>query len=524
MNTTLFWIGVGVSGVITLWLMYVGIKAAKKEKADTKTATDFFLLPQPLEKKNFFETLAISNAALALIVFWFSYLGWFYGWGALLWLTVCWVLGLELFDCFARKKKGFNFQDFPGAAADNKTVETETLHEYIAPKTETKWGIGARRVLACVSIVSFVLMVTVELSRGMRIIDVAGADATGSRDIIAFAIIAVIAVYSAIGGFRAVLKTDKYQLYITLVALVFTAALAGIGILGKSNLFGTYYAPENFNWKSFLLIPTQWQFIVGSLFSWGFWFFVVMDMWHRTAAQRKMECLPLIKENGKWKKQGFTARAKLYSWFFVLTLASVLIGLYVRVHVEGYSAFPVVDFLKHAFSNSWGNSSWLQWVVFPVIFTGFITAMMSTIDTYMLVITHSIFCDFAKDKTEMWFSRFSVAIIMIGIALVVFPVFLMIYHAPAIQYNINNLLYLTTSIPFVLLPAIFLKKNKDSKRASVSLIVSTAVGFIAVIWSTFYVIYDASLLNWLYLVPFFGALVTLIVYVLVFYPFNNRNK
>ena len=511
MNIMLFWIGVGVSFVVTLILMSIGIKAAKKDKEHTKTTTDFFLLPQALSKKNFFETLAISNAALALIVFWFSYLGWFYGWGALLWLTVCWILGLELFDFCVRRKKGFNFRDFPNYDTINNTMQYETLHEYVAPPSK----IWARRTLAIVSIVSFLLMVTVELSRGMRIIDIAGTDVTGSRDILAFVIISVIAIYAAVGGFRAVLKTDKYQLYITLISLIFTATIAGIGIWGKENLFGTYYAQECFNLKSFLLIPTQWQFIVGSLFSWGLWFFVVMDMWHRTAAQRKMDVLPSIKT-----KKGVTTRVKLYLWFFVLTLASVLIGLYVRVNVEGYSAFPVVDFLKHAFGNSWGNLNWAQWIVFPLIFTGFITAMMSTIDTYMLVITHSIFRDFPKDKTKMWFSRFSVAVIMIGIALVVFPVFLLIYHATSL--NINDLLYITTSIPFVLLPAIFFKKNKENKRAEISLIVSAVIGFISVLCGTLYITSHEKWINQLYLVPFYGMAITLIIYILMFYPLNKK--
>ena len=112
---------------------------------------------------------------------------------------------------------------------------------------------------------------------------------------------------------------------------------------------------------------------------------------------------------------------------------------------------------------------------------------------------------------------------MLGVAFVIFQLFLIIYHAPEASYNINNLLYLTTSIPFILLPAILLKKNKNNKRSSVSLIVSTIIGFIVVVWSTFYIIYHKEVSNQLYLVPFYGALVTFIVYVCLFYPFN-RNK
>lgn len=507
MDNLLFYSGLAASVVVTVLLAILGVRGVKKD--DSKTETTFFLLPKALSQSELIATLASTNTALALIVFWFSYLGWLYGLGAAFWLSICWIAGLELFAAFQKR-----WTDFP-SVQDNGEVKYQTLHDYISP-VKGNW---ARRLLALVSIVSFTLMVTIELTRGMKIIDlVPQSDNTTIRDLVGFLIILSAGIYSAYGGFKAAIKTDFYQWFFTIVALIIVFIIAFMGIRGKENLFGSVYFPENFNLKSFFLIPSQPYFIIGSLFSWSFWFFVTMDMWQRAASARKIE----IVTN--------KTRLYLYPWFIFLSIVSVCIGLYVRVNTAGRFDiyFPTVDFLSIAFSNSW-NSLFLKYVSFCLIFTGFVTAMMSTIDTYLVVISHSIFRDIPnRDKlnslSNLKFSRLFIGLVVVGISLIIFPLFLLVYHT---SFSINALLYLATSAPFIILPAVLLKNKRNN---SVSLIASAIFGLICVTAMIFYVLHQISIsqpadighwYNIMYLIPMLAFLSASLGYFLT-YPFNKK--
>ncbi len=455
-------------------------------------------------------TLAATNTALALIVFWFSYLGWLYGLGAAFWLSLCWISGLEFFAHFQKK-----WADFPTVEKNNK-VKYQSLHDYISP-TKGNW---ARRLLALVSIISFLIMVTIELTRGMKIIDVIPqAEKNTTRDMIGFLIILSAGIYSAYGGFKAAIKTDFYQWYFTIISLVLVGFITFSGIIGKDNLFGSVYSPENFSLKSFFLIPSQPYFIIGSLFSWSFWFFVTMDMWQRAAAARKIE----IVTN--------KTRLRLFPWFIFLSIISVSIGVYVRINTIGRFdiTFPVVDFLQIAFTQPWTYPA-IKYIFFCLIFSGFISAMGSTIDTYLVVITHSIFRDLPdRNKlhsiSSLRFSRIFIGIVVVGLSLIIFPIFLLVYHT---NFSINTLLYLATSAPFILLPAIFLKNNKDK---SISLISSVMIGVAGTVVLISYILHKIStatpeqLAHWydiMYLIPLFAFLISLLGYILA-YPFNEKS-
>jgi len=349
-----------------------------------------------------------------------------------------------------------------------------------------------------------------------------------NRDIIAILVILSASVYAAIGGFKAVVKTDQLQWLLAAIAIFATFFVTLPGITSASNLFGSVYAAQSFNWKDFLLIPTQPYFIVGSLFSWGFWFFVTMDMWQRAASARTVAVI-----NNK-------ARVILYPWFVILSTASVCIGLYVRVNSPGNFGvyFPVVDFLNIAFSAPW-SSEILKWVVYIVIFNGFLSAMISTIDSYILVVAHSIYRDINGTSSDIAvtgdtnqttnvlggrFNRFFVAFLIFGVALVVIPLFFLVSHT---NFSINSLLYLATSLPFVLLPSILFKFIK--KNASSNIVLSVIFGLTGTAAAIFYVLYQISLAqaenrvadmarfyDYMYLAPMCAAGCALIGYVLGF--------
>ncbi|NWF90068.1 MAG: hypothetical protein HXY50_11485 [Ignavibacteriaceae bacterium] len=491
------WIPV-ILGVIIVIVFSIILGLKQKLRSQDFTFTSFFLSKERISDHEMVATLAATNTALALIVFWFSYLGWFYGLGMAFWLFLFWVIGLEV---FAQMQKKWN--DYPGKMAEqHDDPKYHTLHEYIADN-KSDW---ARRSLALVSIITFLLMMTVELTRGMRVFDVVNsANDKSMSDSLALIVLLSISVYSAIGGYKAVIVTDKYQLLFCFFAILISFIIAVHGIWGEKNLFGSIYSPSDFTFSNFFLLNEPYL-IIGSLFSWSFWFIVTMDMWQRASASRKIQLVTI------------KTRMYLYPWFLFLTITSVCIGAFTRVYFPGDSSitFPTVNFLEKIMQNFalypiWGG------ILLIIIFVGFISAMLSTLDTYFIAVTQSILRDLptsvdVRKFQSKAFSRGVPIFVVIGISLSIYPIYLLVTHS---KFSINTLLYLATSAPFILLVPILFKKI----NTSYSIILSCLLGFIGLFIIITFLLTKLSTAtadmvgywyNWLYISPLFASFFSLI--------------
>ena len=491
------WIPVVLGTIIVVaYSIYLGLK--QKLKPQDFTFTSFFLSKEKISDNEMVATLAATNTALALIVFWFSYLGWFYGLGVAFWLFLFWVFGLEVF-AFLQKK----WQDYPGTISEGSDdPKYHTLHEYVA-SSKTDW---ARRSLAIVSITTFMLMMTVELTRGMRVFDVVNTFGDKSiSDSLALVVLLSISIYAAIGGYKAVIVTDKYQLLFCFFAILISLILSLNGIWGTHNLFGNIFSQSDFTFRNFFLLDEPYL-IIGSLFSWSFWFIVTMDMWQRASAARKINLVT--------KK----TRLFLYPWFFFLTITSVCIGVFVRINYPGNFTitFPAVSFLEKVIDN-FSNYPLVGGILVTIIFIGFISAMLSTLDTYFISVTQSILRDLpasevVKSFQNRTFSRWLPIVVVLGISLSIYPIYLLITHS---AFSINALLYLATSSPFILLVPILLK----NRNSSYSIIFACLLGFVGLIIIITFILnkiaYSSPEMlgywyNWLYLAPIFSSFLSLI--------------
>lgn len=442
------------------WAVFLGLKRG----LTSRTYMDFFVEGQPISRNRIIATFAATNSALALIVFWFSYLGWFYGIGAAFWLLVCWIAGLELFAALSKKWKDFPY----GNIANSKSLTYQTLHEYATAKVG---GNGARRALAYISITTFLLMVNVELYRGTKVISIfSDFNFPFSVETLGFLILLCVAVYAAIGGFRAVLSTDKVQWGFTAVAILLSLVFAIYGILSQPEAMRPGAVLGGSSLLQLFLIPTGLFFIVGSLFSWTFWFVVTMDMWQRAAAARRINII-----------DGQT-RLILYPWFLVITLSAVSIGVFVRVHDPGVDVLiPALRFLE-ILPGLLEKIGGLGPILFGLIFAGFLTSMLSTVDTYFVVIAHSIFKDLPNlESTRGWeqkrLNRFTVTLSTLAVAITGYPIYLALNRA---GFDMNTLLYIATSLPFVLLPAILLRLTIFGKT-KLGIITGVGLGAISTI-------------------------------------------
>lgn len=432
-----------------------------KERKDIHTLTGFFLAPSPPHRWQIVATLAATNTALALTVFWFSFLGWQYGIGAAFWIFIYWIVGLEVWARFTRRNT-----DYPGQSLNSTEPRFQTLHEYISSQLS---GNGARRLLAITSILTFLLMVNVELTRGTNVFRILTSEQPSQMaEIIGLILVLSAAVYAAVGGFKAVVNTDVYQWGFACVGMLIALVYCLINLPNSWASLGPIWASSpNFTFGDFFLLPRGLFFILGSLFSWGFWFLVTMDMWQRGASARTLQMVTA------------SSRKALYPWFAFVSLTSVLIGVTVR-SLDGnqFHPFPAVRFLEIALQ-SFASLPFFGPIFFALLFLGFISAMVSTLDTYILVIVHSVFRDLPPNESRaMWtqqpLRKFVVGIATVGIALAGYPIFLLLSRS---TFDINALLYIATSLPFVLLPAVLLFKFNALQR-ELAVTVGVLVGWV----------------------------------------------
>lgn len=445
-----------LTGAALLVFLAIGWKARDK----SNTLTGFFLSSTVPSKRHIVATLAATNAALALTIYWHSFLGWRYGMGAAFWLIVCWISGFEVFAALASR-----FREFPGTIGE-RGIEPrfQTLHEYLTRGIPGDWS---RRGLALVSIVTFLLMITVELTRGstiFRALSLPNHSTIGETMVLI--VILLTAFYAAIGGFSAVMRTDFPQWLLAAIAVFISLAIAAPRIEWTLRGIGPLAAPGDGTPSilELLLIPSGAAFIIGSLFSWGFWFLVTMDMWQRGAAARS---LALVDKR---------SRSILYPWFILLSTTSVMIGLAVRSHdPDTFQAFPVVRFLEIVRVE-------IGAIPFALMFLGFTAAIVSTVDVYFLVITHCIFRDLPDSETRKeWHGytlrRWVVGVSVLGVGLSIYPVFILLANS---TFDINALVYIATSLPFVLLPFILLS-SKLTLRTPRVVLGGVLIGTLAVV-------------------------------------------
>lgn len=442
-----------------------------KERKDIHTLTGFFLAPTPPHKWQIVATLAATNTALALTVFWFSFLGWQYGIGAAFWIFIYWIAGLEVWNWFTRRNT-----DYPGQTSIAAEPRFQTLHEYVSSRLS---GNMARRLLAITSIITFLLMVNVELTRGTNVFRILTPHQPSHiAEIIGLILVLSAAVYAAVGGFKAVIHTDIYQWFFACLGLLIALVYCLIKLPNSWESLGPIWGTSsNFSLADLLLLPRGLLFIFGSLFSWGFWFLVTMDMWQRGASARTLQMV------------NPSSRKALYPWFAFVSLTSVLIGVTVRAFDGNqFHPFPAVRFLEIALQ-SFTNLPFLGPIFFALLFLGFISAMVSTLDTYILVIVHSVFRDLPSNETRgTWIQqslrKFIVGIATVGIALAGYPIFLLLSRS---TFDINALLYIATSLPFVLLPAVLLFRL-NSLQNEVAVSSGVLVGWIGTIVFVFWVL------------------------------------
>jgi len=336
-----------------------------------KSTFDHFVLGgRNIPRSHYVATLTASNAALANILFLYVYWGYRYGIWAWLWGSIFWGLGFWIFSKVAKLPRF-------GILSSSERPESG-LNEIMGSEYRSRLITVA---CAIASGLAFLFLLTLELNVGAKIFSGLAPNATSMTPyMFALVIGTVLAAYAAYGGMKAVFQTDAIQLILIIAAAI--SLLALVHRLSPDLTVPGLIAKSAKTTPVFSLSWSYIPFILGSAFSWGFWFLCTMDMWQRTIATKVER--PVI---------GMKAILPSFILLLFVTLSGVLVGVYLKETINSPypPKYPLVDFLHSAFTAVNGNT--VSLILLCIVISGFTAAMLSTVDTYIILVSQSLTTD-----------------------------------------------------------------------------------------------------------------------------------
>lgn len=234
----------------------------------------FVLGGRDIPRGHYIATFTASNAALANILFLYVYWGFVYGIWAWIWGSLFWAVGFWVFSRIAKQSR---FSQLSSGSRPEHGFNELMGTEYASTLITV--------VCALISGLAFLFLLTLELNVGAKIFSgLAASPNDATPYVLALVLGSVLAAYVAYGGMKAVIETDIFQLL-----LIIAGSIALPFLVGRLSTTASVVELVSSSAKSTPFFALSWAyipFILGSLFSWGFWFICTMDMWQRTIATK----------------------------------------------------------------------------------------------------------------------------------------------------------------------------------------------------------------------------------------------
>jgi solute:Na+ symporter, SSS family len=405
-----------------------------RERHNINNLSEFFLYGGQLEPRGFWATLASTNLSVSNFLVVCGIWGFAYGWSSIVWIGLAWAIALVFF--FEVVIKNVKVKSYI-----EDTTNMGTLHEFLGIYYGSAKGGHARYVrmtASAVSIISFWVALTLEIVIGVDFFNLITSNGSLIQLFVVLLVI-TLAVYTSLAGFRSVVKTDLYQLIFIFIGMFFAALT-----LSKIDFLSNYTTifPKNISGN---LFGQGWLLIVPMLVFGLAWFTVGMDSWQRCAATRNANI-----------SIGYTIVMVLI--LLSVTAVCVFMGIYDRIEAIGDGYNPLLEVMAR-----WKSTGgYLQYWTVALLFTCLISAMISTSDTQLVILSQSFVADILllregvlsmedlsleQQKVYLRFSRVMIAILSIGIV----PAFVLI---KALGLSLESVFFIAYAVQIPLFPII----------------------------------------------------------------------
>lgn len=365
------------------------------EYVKTNTATKYFQFGDSLKQTQFLSTLLASNSGLSGAIYLIAVYGWLTGALTGLWAIVFFGLTMVASQKVI-KRIGERDEEFP-----NFLAERGTLHEFLGKSFQSR---TVRIMAGTASLFAYIGLVACEIVLAQEIIEAllsVGGLPEAWATLARFVLTAMVIAYTFAAGFRAVIKTESVQIWLMIGML-----LAGIAIIVATvqNHPGTWSQHSKVYGDSIwsLLVAPKtaastfdhlFIFVFLNIVFWGAWWPVAMDQWHRTAATRSEE----ISTN----KVAGTASILTFVYLAALCVVFAMLGSFANCVWQGDLTNPlktiVVGYVTDS-STPTGSLPFTSAMIAGLFLAGLIAAIVSTMDTYLIVAAQSLVVDVISAK------------------------------------------------------------------------------------------------------------------------------
>lgn len=321
-------------------------------------------------------------------------------------------------------------------------------------------------------------------------------------------------LYTALGGFRTVIVTDRIQMYTIWVFIAALFSVFAFHLWSSGSIEGEFAKiPTNlvdFSWSDSLL-----SFIVGILVINACMFIVSMSIWQRIAASSD----PTTVTRGLWRSSIFTG----LSWA-LLIFAAILVFMVVSP-VEGVN--PLTTLLQYSSE----NFGLLGKVVLFLSVIGLFGSQLSTASTQLIATAHTVYEDILapmrkkdvaqqiRDKgSELMISR----VILVSVAI---AAILIVAALSASGFSIVDMAFALYGGQLALFPLVILALVKGRPQLSglssgtvIAVVLGLVAGWSGAIFGKLNGIQDLVFLS-----PVI-SLITSTVIILIAYMFKSQTK
>ena len=434
--------------ILSLWIGYKTLKGIQKP-------SDFFWYPGGMSYEKLRDSLTASNISVGSSIFAFLSFGYSYKIAALI-SPISWLVGFWLL-----------YKVFPRINNSSK----KTLHGFLAERYQNNF-IGY--LASILSIIGFLGTFGIEILVGTKITNILFPSIPSIWIVIILSL--VICGYTSIGGFKAVIDTERMQLIGSIIGIftVFGYALYYAYINNIDHLDFGIINSNHFGFSNLTIL-----FVVSLIVVNVPWQLIDMSVWQRVSSLEKQKDI----------KKGLSQSIIFIgiSWFILISLGMLL------NYFPNFQA-PVNDDYATLFME-YIKVPW----VFALFAAGCFAALISTADTLLIASVQTFIFDILYPKTSLEiFEKNSKGKNLINYGrnwVFIFGVIspLIIYLMSIIVPGILDLFFLVYSAQIILLfPVLFAIYSSNTRNLKSYAILSLSLGLFASIFMTVYMLFSPS--------------------------------
>ena len=454
--------------LVALGTLFWFLILAKRRSDEIEDLDDYLFYGRTLEAKGYTRTFVATGISLATVLTFFLDFGGQFGF-ALLISPLAYLFGVWLI-----------LRALPAMRSSGYIAQGTTLHSFLGRTFQSD---SLRIVATAVSLLGYMGILIIELHVGVKIFSVIYASTSALFATVTLLAV-VIWIYTWLGGFKAVVDTDKAQL-----ALIFLATIAGLVYLS----YAVFSSPTI--WREFpveLLNPNPLNLPLSLL--------VVMIVGNIPLQIARMSNWQRIAAVGDEMKvrRGLTAAIWMtfLFWFLFNSMGVLFETLIAGSDPTGMRTVALLDLMA-------AHGGAVATLLYPIFFVGLVAALISTADSVFVPILTAWMYDLKHHaslhdedgwgrpqesdvlRTYLSDARRSVKWFMIAV-LILYG--LLVYAA---KFDFVSLLFVFFNQQLVLFPVVFCAlagRSLADRWSKASAIASIGLGWvgvwIATIWGT----------------------------------------